>query len=273
MTNTTDPPAIANNTEPSSTMETKILPLTANVARILLLLRSLQRGRHNLEDPWIVLPLQLHEYDNLLVRIEKNETLWEWVECKAKCVYGYGNAAVRDAHAYYLRVSYDSRTSTFVIRRPVAVHESFKCQVVFWIQLRLRAIAADSDAQSRLFVKGIFCAGSATLLIKPPGKERVIIRHDPDSQFIYTRKYWPPVVIELANSPGPKSLSSLASDYILESRGNIRAFVGFEFHMETKMVTLTVWRPQFFIHPERGLPAIDVQSETQVSSFTLVLVA
>lgn len=270
MTNTTDPPIMVDNTEPSSTMETKTLPLTANVARILLLLRSLQRGRHNLDDPWIVLPLQLHEYDDLLVRIEKNETIWEWVECKAKLVYGSGNAAVCDAYAYYLRVSYDSRTSTFVIRRPVALHESFKCQVVIWIQQRLRAMAADSDAQSRLFVKGIFCAGSATLLTKPPGKERVIIRHDPDSQFIYTRKYWPPVVLELANSPGAKSLSCLASDYILESRGNIRAFVGFEFHTETKKVTLTVWRPLFFIHPEKGLPAIDVQSETQVSSFTLV---
>ncbi|KFZ13980.1 hypothetical protein V501_03452 [Pseudogymnoascus sp. VKM F-4519 (FW-2642)] len=250
--------------KPSPTMETKTLPLTANVARILLLLRSLQRGRHNLDDPWIVLPLQLHEYDDLLLRIDKNETLWEWMECKSKLVYNSSNPAVSNTYAYYPMVSYDSRTSTFVIRRPTAMHESFKCQVVSWIQQRLRTMAADSDAQSRLFAKGIFSAGSATLRIKPPGKERVIIRHDPDSQFKYTRKYWPPVVFELANSPGPKSLSCLASDYILESRGNIRAFVGFEFHMETKKVTLTVCRPLFFIHPEKGLPGIDVQSETQI---------
>lgn len=166
------PPAMLNNTEQSPTMETKTLPLTANVARILLLLRSLQRGYHNLDDPWIVLPLQLHEYDDLLVRIDKNETLWEWVECKSKLVYSSGNPAVSDAYAYYPRVSYDSRTSTFVIRRPTAMHESFKCQVVLQIQQRLRTMAADSDTQSRLFVKGIFSAGSATLLIKPPGKER-----------------------------------------------------------------------------------------------------
>jgi hypothetical protein len=249
---------MADNTEPSSTMETKTLPLTANVARVLLLLRSLQRGYHNMDDPWIVLPLHLHEYDDLLVRIDKNETLWGWMECKSKSVYNSSNPAVSDAYAYYPRVSYDSRTSTFVIRRPTAMHESFKCQVVSWIQQRLRAMVAGSDAQSRLLVNGIFSAGSATLRIKPPGKERVIIRHDPDSQFIYTRKYWPLVVFELANSPGPKSLSSLASDYILESRRNIRAFVGFEFHMETKKVTLTVWRPLFFIHLEKGLPGIDV---------------
>ncbi|KFY71099.1 hypothetical protein V499_08690 [Pseudogymnoascus sp. VKM F-103] len=184
MANTTDPSIMASDTELSSTVETKTLPLTANVARILLLLRSLQRGRHNLDDPWIVLPLQLHEYDDLLVRIDKNETLWGWMEWSA----------------------------TIPGQAPSSYEGPRLCMT-------------DSDAQSRLLVKGIFSAGSATLLIKPPGKERVIIRHDPDSQFKYTRKYWPPVVFELANSPGPKSLSCLASDYILESRGNIRAFV------------------------------------------------
>lgn len=232
MANTTDSLTMVNNTEPSSTMGTKTPPLTANVARILLLLRSLQRGRHNLDDPWIALPLQLHEFDDLSVRIGKNETLWGWWEDKAKFVHGSGGAAVGDAHAYYLRISYDSRTSTFVIRRPVRVHEIFKSRVVSWIHNRLDAIA-DSDTQSGLFVQKILCRGSATLLIEPPVKERVVIRHDPDSQFAYTRRYWPSVVIELANSPGPKSLTDLASDYILESRGNIRAFVGIELDMET----------------------------------------
>ena len=267
MADTTDPPTMVNNTVPSSTMGTKTPPLTANVARILLL-RSLQRGRHNLDDPWIVLPLQLHEFDFLSVRIGKNETLWGWWEDKAKFVHGSGGAAVGDAHTYYLRISYDSRTSTFVIRRPVRVHEIFKSRVVSWIHNRLDAIA-DSDTQSGLFVQKILCRGSATLLVEPPVKERVVIRHDPDSQFAYTRRYWPSVVIKLANSPGPKSLTDLASDYILESRGNIRAFVGIELDMETKRVSLTVWRPHFYIHPEKGMPAIEVQSETQVSSFTL----
>lgn len=173
--------------------------------------------------------------------------------------------AVSGSHAYYLRISYDSRTSTFVIRRPVGVHEIFKSRVVSWIHSRLDAIA-DSGAQSGLFVQKILCRGSATLLIEPPAKERVVIRHDPDSQFAYTRRYWPSVVIELANSPGPKSLSRLANDYILESRGNIRAFVGFELDMGTKRVSLTVWRPHFYIHPQKGLPTVGVQSETQVSS-------
>ncbi|OBT96346.1 hypothetical protein VE01_05777 [Pseudogymnoascus verrucosus] len=65
---------MASDTELSSIVETKTLPLTANVARILLLLRSLQRGRHNLDDPWIVLPLQLHEYDDLLILRDEQGT-------------------------------------------------------------------------------------------------------------------------------------------------------------------------------------------------------
>ncbi|OBT84693.1 hypothetical protein VE02_06112 [Pseudogymnoascus sp. 03VT05] len=244
MTNTTDPPTIANNTEPSSTMETKTLPLAANVARILLLLRSLQRGRHNLDDPWIVLPLQLHEYDDLLVRIEKNETIWGWVCDK-------------------LIFSYDSRTSTFVLRRPVTVHQAFKSRVGSWIKDRLDAIA-DSNAQSKLFVQDIAACGSANLLLKPLSDERVVIHHNPDSQFMYIGTCWPTVIIEIANSPGLKSLSRLAEDYILQSQGNIRAVVGFEFDMETKRVSLTVWRPEFFMGPEKEGLTVGLRSETQI---------
>lgn len=220
MADTTNSPTTVNNTEPPSTIETKTPPLTANVATTLLL-RSLQRGQHNIDDPKIVLQLQLHESDDLFVWIGENETLWGWVEDKAKFVYGSGDAAVSASHAYYLRFSYDSRTSTFVIRTPVAVHESFEWRVVSWIQNRLDAIA-DSDAQSKPFVQDIINCGSWTLLIKPPGKECVVISHTPDSQFMYASRYWRTVVIELANSTGPKSLSGLAHDYILQSRGNIR---------------------------------------------------
>ncbi|OBT71979.1 hypothetical protein VF21_08579 [Pseudogymnoascus sp. 05NY08] len=225
-------------------MKTKTLPLTANVARILLLLRSLQRGRHNLDDPWIVLPLQLHEYNDLFVRIEKNENLWGWVYDK-------------------LIFSYDSRTSTFVLRRPITVHQAFKSRIGSWIKDRLDAIA-DSNAQSKLFVQDIVACGSADLLIEPPSNVRVVIHHNPDSQFMYIGTCWPTVIIELANSPGLKSLSRLAEDYILQSQGNIRAVVGFEFHMETKKVSLTVWRPDFFMGPEKEGPTVGMKSETQM---------
>ncbi|OBT65147.1 hypothetical protein VE03_04698 [Pseudogymnoascus sp. 23342-1-I1] len=240
---TTDPPAIAIDVEPSSTMETKTSPLTANVARILLLLRSLQRGRHNMDDPWIVLPLELHEFDDLFVRIGKNETLWGWVYDK-------------------LRFTYDSRTSTFVIRRPVRLHEAFQSQVDDWIQDKLKAIA-DSNAQSKPFVQDISCCRSATILIEPPGNERVVISHSPDSQFIYLDTGWPSVVLEAARSLGPKSLSGLARDYIVQSGGNIRAVVGFELDTESKKVSLTVWRAHCFIHPENG-PTVGMRSTTQV---------
>lgn len=257
---------MANSTEPSSAMETTTAPLTANVARILILLRSLERGRHNLDDPWIVLPLQLHEYDDLIVRIEKNETLWGWFYDKAKFVYGSGDAAVSYHMLTLIRISYDSRTSTFVIRRPVNVHEAFKSRVSSWIQDRLRTIA-DSDAQLELFVEDTVACGSATVLLESPDNERMVISHDPDSQFKYLGTCWPSVVIELARSPGPKSLSRLARDYILQSQGYIRAVVGFELDTQTKKVSLTVWRSHlFFLHPEKG-PTLKMRSETQVSAF------
>lgn len=81
-------------------MEMKTPELTANVARILLLLRSLQRGRHNMVDPWIALPLHLHEYDDLFDRIGENETLWGWVGDKMMFVHYFNDST--GSHAYYV---------------------------------------------------------------------------------------------------------------------------------------------------------------------------
>lgn len=164
----------------------------------------------------------------------------------------------------YLRFSYDSRTSTFIIRRPVAVHEAFKSRVDCWIQNKLDAIA-DTDPRSELFVKNIYACRSATILIDPPGNERVVICHTPDSQFRYKGTGWPSVVIEVAQSPGPKSLSRLAEDYIVQSRGKIGTFVGFELGVETKKVSVTVWRAHVLVHPEKG-PIVAMKSETHVSA-------
>jgi hypothetical protein len=100
MADATDPQTMANNTEPSSAMETKKQPLTINVARVLLLYRSFQRGWHNRGDPWIALPLQLHEYDNLLLRIDKKEWLSGWVQNKAKFVHNYGDVVISGSYAY-----------------------------------------------------------------------------------------------------------------------------------------------------------------------------
>lgn len=163
----------------------------------------------------------------------------------------------------YPRFSYDSRTSTFVIRRPVNVHEAFKSRVDSWIQDKLEAIA-DTDPRSELFVKNIYACRSATILIEHPGNERVVICHTPDSQFRYKGTGWPPVVIEVAQSPGLKSLSRLAEDYIVQSRGKISTVVGFDLGVETKKVSVTVWRAHVLVHPEKG-PSVGMKSETQVS--------
>jgi hypothetical protein len=145
----------------------------------------------------------------------------------------------------------------------VTVHEAFKSQIVSWIESKLSAIA-DNDAQSRLFVNGIIFGGSSTFFSETPGKERVLIRHDPDSVFMYTRWYFPTVVLEYAISPGPKSLNRLAHDYIQRSRGRVRAVVGFELDKETKKVSLTVWRPHYYMQP-KGL-TVGAMSEGQVSA-------
>ncbi|KFZ17156.1 hypothetical protein V502_04721 [Pseudogymnoascus sp. VKM F-4520 (FW-2644)] len=264
MANTTDSLTMVNNTEPPSTMETKTPPLTANVARILLLLRSLQRGRHNMDDPWIVLPLQLHEFGDLFARIEKNETLWGWVGDKAKFVYGSGDAAVSGSHAYYLRISYDSTTSKFVIRRPADVHR-LMWDVEGEIRDKLRGLPRN-DAQSGSFHYKIHSWRSATVLFdytELDGSGRAVIRHDPDSQLAYEGSWRPTVVFEIAYSPGPKSLHRLAEDYIVESRGDICTVVGFELDVETKKAFVTVWRPHFFIDPETKLATVEARSETQ----------
>ncbi|KFX85791.1 hypothetical protein V490_09410 [Pseudogymnoascus sp. VKM F-3557] len=245
MADTTDPPTMANNTEPSSSMETKTQPLTANVARVLLLLRDLQRDRHKIDDPWIMLPLKLHEYDDLYVRIEKNDLIWGWVESMGK-------------------FSYDSRTSTFIIRKLGNMHAAFESQISCWIMDQLDAILF-RDAQLGLLIREIVNTGNFGFPVQfiRPGNERGLISHNPDAQFVFSQRIFPTVVIEIANSPGSKSLSRLAKDYILHSYGKIQAVVGFKLNAKTKKVSLTVWRPHFYILPGKG-PAVGVASETQI---------
>lgn len=186
---------------------------------------------------------------------------------KSKFVHGSGDTAVSGSHAYYLRISYNSTTSKFVIRRPADVHRLI-WDVEGEIRDKLRALPRN-DAQSRSFHYKIHSWRSATVLFdytELDGSGRVVIRHDPDSQLAYEGAWQPTVVFEIAYSLGPKSLYRLTKDYIVESRRDICTIVRFELDVETKKASVTVWRPHFFIDSETKLVTVEARSETQVSA-------
>jgi hypothetical protein len=154
---------------------------------------------------------------------------------------------------------------------PTTVHESFRSSVVVNIQEQLGRIGSRDDASAE-FARLVQYEGSPRLrfpidddeedadnsVIETASKNKKQFHsHEPDAVFQHTAAHWPGVIIEVSFSQKKKMLKDLAEDYIFGSDGNVRVVVGLDIeYRQSKMATLSVWRPQFVADEDGGMELV-----------------
>ncbi|EKD12521.1 uncharacterized protein L3040_009427 [Drepanopeziza brunnea f. sp. 'multigermtubi'] len=187
------------------------------VSRVIEHIKNRREGRDLTTSPWVAYSLSLQEYQELQLELERDESLWGFVQEK-------------------LRYDYFSSASRLVIRRPTALHEQYIINIVEEIQAQLISVR-DNSAD---FASKIRSRGPAS--IKSLDEEYTT--HDPDAQFRHLNASFPGVVIEISYSQKRKDLGRLANDYILGSESDIQVVLGLDIEDKTsKVATISVWRP------------------------------
>ncbi|KAF5555135.1 hypothetical protein FMEXI_1655 [Fusarium mexicanum] len=164
---------------------------------------------------WTVLPLSNEDHTNYLEQIE----------------------------AVFRRFDYDPTRGCIAIRMPGLVHESFICE--FNLHLRTRLISLGLEHQNTVtgdFINKIRGYGSADMGLKPnlskmPKQDMENAKkftRSPDAQFALKDAGLSGVVVEVAYSQDGKKLRGLARDYIIRSRGKVKAVIGFDLNRGEK---------------------------------------
>ncbi|KAH6708922.1 hypothetical protein BKA61DRAFT_615088 [Leptodontidium sp. MPI-SDFR-AT-0119] len=167
--------------------------------------------------PWAAYSLDAEGYQDLLQRLDRDESLAGFAE-------------------HNLRFDYFPSTSRLVLRMPSTVHECFIAQLVEEIQNQLKAISGTSAE----FAKDISSGASSRIKSADPEYGT----HDPDAQFQHSRAQYPGVVIEVSYSQKRRDLPHLADDYILGSDSNIQVVVGVDIEYggdKARMATFSMW--------------------------------
>ncbi|ELR06578.1 hypothetical protein VC83_06264 [Pseudogymnoascus destructans] len=190
---------------------------TSPASRIIREIRNQQEGRKLTSIPWASYNLDVEGYEDLLLRLQVDESLCGFAQHK-------------------LRYDYFPSANRFVLRMPTALHETFIANIVEEIQIQLKSIQGPAAS----FAKKISSRGSTSIKFR----DEEYGKHDPDAQFQYLEAPYPGVVIEVSYSQKRKDLARLADDYILGSDSDIRAVVGLDIeYSANKEATLSVWRP------------------------------
>jgi hypothetical protein len=122
---------------------------------------------------------------------------------------------------------------------PSLLHDQLAGSVAFDLGRQLQSIASGTGPAA-IFAQTINNTVSATTEFTGSAAPK----HSPDGSFKHVEAKYPGVIIEVSYSQKKKDLPLLASDYIISSRGSIRAVVGIDLEYTGKKVTLSVWRPQ-----------------------------
>jgi hypothetical protein len=138
-----------------------------------------------------------------------------------------------------IRYDYFPSVCRFVLRMPRLLHDQLAGSVAEDLRWQLRSIASGTGPAT-IFAQETRNTVSAT--IEFPGSPAPT--HSPDGSIKHVEAKYPGVVIEVSYSQKMKDLPLLASDYIIGSRGSIRAVVGIDLEYTGKKATLSVWRPQ-----------------------------
>ncbi|KAK3943624.1 hypothetical protein QBC46DRAFT_27069 [Diplogelasinospora grovesii] len=181
--------------------------------------------------------LPLQQYDELVKRLQDDQSLGRYVEDK-------------------VRFDYEPEPGLLIVRMPSPVHEFFTASVEdeMYNQLtRVGEFAAKiaKGRSSRIFLKEGISGESSEVLHT--------VRREPDGQFQHHWPAYPGVVLEVSYSQDRKDLRKLASDYILGSNGDIKAVIGLDVNYNGKQSTVSLWRPNYF--EEDGEEILEVRQE------------
>ncbi|PBP24950.1 hypothetical protein BUE80_DR004109 [Diplocarpon rosae] len=221
----TQPHARQHATPPESLTNPPLTPPTglSLVSHIIEVIKNRREGRDLTNTPWLVYSLDLKGYQQLQYELERDESLWGFVQDK-------------------LRYDYFPSVCRLVIRRPTHLHEQVINMIVMDIGAQLKSIRdRPTKDRSAEFASKISSGRSATINFI----DEKYSKHDPDEQFRHQKAQFPGVVIEVSDSQKRKDLGRLADDYILGSDGDIRVVVGVDIGCrDSKKATLSVWRPK-----------------------------
>ncbi|KAF5244283.1 hypothetical protein FANTH_7793 [Fusarium anthophilum] len=154
--------------------------------------------------PWIVLPLSNEDHTNCLEQIE----------------------------AVFRRFDYDPTRGCIAIRMPGVVHEIFIREFEYRLRTRLTSLGLEhQNTVTGDFINKICSSGSADMGLNPNlskipkqnMKNAKKLTRSPDAQFALKDAGLSGVVVEVAYSQDGKKLAGLARDYIIRSRGKVKA--------------------------------------------------
>lgn len=131
---------------------------------------------------------------------------------------------------------------------PMAMaHEMISSTLTKEIHDQLRHIIAGGDSAAE-FASKIVSRGSTNIILdKGIFDGNKLIRRRPDQQFQHMNSIYPGVVIEvvLMRLRSDRDLKKLASDFILGSNGQIKAFLGIYINYDRKSLMVSLWRPSY----------------------------
>lgn len=148
---------------------------------------------------------------------------------------------------------YDPNRGLLTLRWPPNFHGIFAPEIAYELHRQLRQIGKQKNNPG-MFACKLMLGGSATVqLAEGDSKSFQAIRRDPDAQYLHPRSRYPGVVKEVSYSQDGKDLRKLAEDYILYSKGDIKAVVGVDVNHTGKESTVSLWRAKWTSVENDGL--------------------
>ncbi|KAL3476217.1 hypothetical protein BJX99DRAFT_228413 [Aspergillus californicus] len=237
------PPASAERRQPLA---------RSSVENVLAAFRDLKNYRSPPQDEKELFELQPDQYLQLLRELECDRPLQAYVDCK-------------------VRWEYDPESALLYIRMNTPIHQFFAASIMHEICKQLDRIASGEGAASK-FASQIASGASARIFLKegsPRGDHaEVFPRRAPDAQFHHYDAAYPGVVLEVSYSQNAKELRKLAWQYIQNSNGNIKVFIGIIIdYTRTKVPILSLWRPSYTHEEGEEFDLLDVYQEIESQPF------
>lgn len=165
-------------------------------------------------------------------------------------------------------------------------HEKVIAETVQNILLQRQKMIDNLPQDAAKFVQQIKWQGTSRIILRDePGRKETSVdgnliypKRCPDASFQYDSTKYPQVVLEVAYSQMEKNLPNIAESYIIGSAGNIRVVVGINLNYlrkntkgpKTKLATLSIWRPKFWLGDDGKKYLKAEQVIQQVSPFISV---
>ncbi|GFF61396.1 hypothetical protein IFM51744_10672 [Aspergillus udagawae] len=197
--------------------------------------------------------LQREQFPELLSRLGEDQPLHDYVNDK-------------------VRWDYDPESEQLQIRMPSPVHDFFVASVAGEISKQLQTIIDEGGPASESAAL-ITSGGSSRILLRADNSDdghsvdsTICLQRQPDAQFQHCLAAYPGVVVEVSYSQNG-NLRKLASEYIMNSNGNIKVVIGINVKYDGKESTVSLWRPAYVQEEGEEFDALEVDQVIKAEVF------